>query len=221
MAGVAPHKEEIKELTEYLRTQVQKSTVRVVTGKEVTCAEILEQQPDAVIVATGASQAMPIIAGIDSARAVYAWDILGGRAEAGNRVVIIGGGMVGAETAEHLAAKGKKVTIVEMLPEIGTDMEPFSRTFLLERLRERGVKTLTSKRAVKLSGTGVQVLGVDGQTEVIDADTIVVAVGSKPNEALYSGLKGRVPELYRVGDCKQPRRILEALHEGTNAGCLV
>jgi len=124
--------------------------------------------------------------------------------------------MVGCETAEHLAHMGRHVRIVEMLPEIGWDMEPFSKIFLLERFREYGVEALTSAKVEEIHEGGVEAIDKSWGRHSLDADTVVIAVGSRPEQELYSALQGRVEELYRIGDCREPRRLLEAVHEATH-----
>jgi len=216
LAGVPPHKDELVGYMDYLKTQLRKTAAETVLGEEVTPELVDGLEPDAVVVATGARQIAPRIPGIDGSNVVYAWDVLRGEAEVEDRVVVVGGGMVGCETAEHLAHMGRHVRIVEMLPEIGWDMEPFSKIFLLERFREYGVEALTSAKVEEIHEGGVEAIDKSWGRHSLDADTVVIAVGSRPEQELYSALQGRVEELYRIGDCREPRRLLEAVHEATH-----
>ena len=165
--------------------------------------------------AIGARQITPRIPGIESSNVVYARDILSGRADTGHTVVVIGGGMVGLETAEYLAYKGKIVQVVEMLPEVGVDMEPFSKIFILERFQEMGIKIATSCYVDLISSSGVEAIDVNWRRHKFKADSIVIAVGSQTNDELKSYMKGNFAEIFSIGDCKDPNRILEAIHEGT------
>jgi len=165
------------------------------------------------VIATGSSASPIDVPGAQRAHVVFAADVLTGNVETGDRVVIVGGGQTGLETAEFLAEKGKRVTVVEMLPEVGADMELITKLFLLGRLARSGVVTLTNRKVDAITERGVQAGG-----ELLEADSIVVAVGLKPEKGLAEALEGRVPELYRIGDCVKPRKLLDAIHEGARAG---
>lgn len=215
LAGTPPFKEEINGYAEYLETQVMKAGVEVVLGEEATPELVDRLKPDAVVVATGAKQIIPKIPGINGPNVINAWDILRGVADVQGKALVVGGGMMGCETAEYLAERGKDVEVVEMLPEVGWDMEPFSKVFLLERFQKQEVKTHTSVKVEKITVEGVEAIGVNWEKHVYDADTVVIAVGSRSCDELYHNLKGRVKEIYKIGDCKEPSRILEAIHEAT------
>jgi len=132
-------------------------------------------------------------------------------------VVIIGGGRVRCETAEFLAEKGKKVTILEMLDQIGTDMGQMSKVDLLLRLGEKGVRMEIKTKAEKIISSGV-LASTAGKEARFDADSVVLAVGSSLDNALAKELKGKITELYVIGDCVEPRRIQDAIHEGFRVG---
>jgi len=138
----------------------------------------------------------------------------------GQKVVVIGGGMVGCETAEFLASKGKKVTIIEMLDRIGIDIGPTTRWVILRRLRDAGVAMETKLKAEEITDEGV-IASRDGATIFLPADTVVLAVGMKPNKELAQALKEKVENLYVIGDCHEPRRIKEAIEEGFVTGLRV
>lgn len=207
-----PHKEEILGLLRYYESELARLGVRIELGKEVSEREVLDRQPDAVVVAAGSTALTLDVPGAQASHVVHAADVLAGKADTGERVVIVGGGQTGLETAEFLVEKGKKVTVVEMLPEVGADMEFITKVFLLERLARSGVTILASRKVDAITERGVQAGG-----ELLRTDTVVVAVGLKPNRGLAEVLKGKVPELYEIGDCVKPRRLLDAIHEGAGA----
>jgi len=215
LAGIPPHKEEINGYTDYLSAQVRKSGVNVVLEEEVTLELVERMNPDAVVVSTGAVQIIPRIPGVEGPNVVYAWDVLKEMAYVTGKALVVGGGMVGCETAEYIAEKGNAVEVVEMLPDVGMDMEPFSKVFLIERLQEMGVKIHTSVKVDNIKPDIVEATGLDGTKHVLDTDTVVIAAGSDSCDQLYSALAGNVKELYRVGDCEEPSRILEAVHMAT------
>ena len=161
---------------------------------------------------------MPDIPGIDKPNVVTAQDVLSGKAKAGQRVVIIGGGMVGCETGHYLAEQGKTVTIIEILKRMASDMLFMTRRRLMDGLRSKKVTLLTSATCEEIREDSVRVTTAEGEKETIRADTVIIAVGYKANERLYKALEGKVPEIYCIGNSSAPRRILEAIREGYRTG---
>ncbi|NVL92079.1 MAG: FAD-dependent oxidoreductase, partial [Desulfobacterales bacterium] len=177
---------------------------------EVTPEYIAQLSPDVLIVATGSTPRKPDIPGIESA--ITALEVLEGVA-VGDRVVVCGGGLVGCEVAWYLAEFNKKVTIVEMLDEVATDMEVASRTAVLRKLREHNVAIICDfKMEEILPGEGV--IGIDKELtrRKVSGDTVVLALGFDPNRAL-SGERNTPYEVYLIGDAKEPRRIIDAMRE--------
>ncbi len=214
-ASIAPHKYEIKGLIDYYKTQLKKLKVKVHLKREMTHQKILINKPDVVIVATGGEPYLSNIPGAQMDHVVSAWDVLKMKVETGSNVIIVGGGQVGLETAEFLAQKGKKVTILEMLPEVGADVELFTKVFLLERLAEAGVAIRTGTKVDEITKEGVVSDKEYLKKGWLDkADTVVIATGIKSNNSLFDSLKGRVKELYVIGDALKPRKMIDAIHEG-------
>ena len=214
VASFPPHKGVLAKLANYLNARVEQLGIKVKLGKEATPEIILKAKPDAVVVATGVTRSVPKLPGIEMAKVVDAADVLTSRTEVGDKVVVIGGGVVGCETAEFLADKGKEVTIVEMLDDLAAGMERWHRQYLLERLDLLGVTILTRTRAEAVQAEGLIVSTESRPKQVLPADTIVLATGATPNQELYRQLSGKVPEIYLVGDCVEPRHIVEAIAEG-------
>jgi len=217
-ASVAPYKDELPTLTSYLSTQIGKLGVNVELNKEATPEAILGEGADEVILATGGLPIVPEIPGVERDNVVDAIDVLTDKKEVGEKVAIIGGGMVGCETAEYLASKGKKVTIIEILPAIARDLGVTNRRAVRTRLVADGVEALTSTEAKAITDAGVTVEEV-GQTRTVNADSVVLAVGFKPNTGLWEALKDKVPGLHLIGDAARPNRILEAIRAGWNLAC--
>jgi len=219
-ASVPPHKEEIKNLISYLTFQMRKLGVKVNLRKQVTAEAVLESGADEVIVATGGVHVIPKIPGIEGGNVVTATEVLLGKREVGEKVVIIGGGMVGCETAEFLASKGKKVTLVELLPQVARDVGITNRRAMRERIRDAGVTVLTSAKTREILPDGI-VVEVAGSVKTLSADTVVIAVGFKSNNSLVQALAGKVPNVHVIGDAREPDKILGAIHDGWRVGCEV
>jgi 2,4-dienoyl-CoA reductase-like NADH-dependent reductase (Old Yellow Enzyme family)/thioredoxin reductase len=217
-AAIPPHKDRIGFLTGYLQTQLSKLEVKIELGKQATAAMIEEFAPEVLVLATGVRPLVPDIPGLDKARVVQAGDVLEGRAGVGNKVVVIGGEVVGCETAEFLAEKGKKVTVTRRGREMALGAGFTLRDFLLERLSQKGVTLLTGLRYNKITSEGLVVTTKEGERKTIEVDTIVLAAGAIPDKGLYQELSGKVPETYLAGDCVEPRRIREAIADGYRIG---
>ncbi len=218
IAGIPPHKEQIKKFMDYLTNQVRKLNVKI-ERKLVTADLVRKLKPDAVIVATGIeAPSVPQIPGLEKIKSVFAGEVLSGRSQTGDKVVIIGGGQVGCETAEFLIEKGKKVTIVEVLPQVMTNVATLRMMNMLMRMYGEQITMLTNTICEEVSAEGVKVCSKDGQRQTIPADTVVIATGSKPDKKLYEALQGSSVELYLIGDAVQPRSVFEAIEEGFKAG---
>jgi 2,4-dienoyl-CoA reductase-like NADH-dependent reductase (Old Yellow Enzyme family)/thioredoxin reductase len=219
LAALPPQKEPLAQLVRYLTSQVTQLGVDIRCGVEATVESILKIRPDAVVVAGGAVPAMPSIRGIDWPNVFTAIDILAEKASAGPRVAIIGGGMVGCETAHYLASRGHTVTVVEILETLASDLEVAAvRQRLMTGINEKGVRQITSAECQEIMDGAIRITNRDGKAEVIPAHTVVVAVGSRSKPDLYRALRGNVPEIYQIGDAQQPARILEAMESGLRTG---
>ena len=219
VAGIPPHKKEIHWLNDYLIRQVEQSHVSVRLREEVKAEVIEKEKPDAMVVAAGLTYFLPNIPGIDRDNVVLAEDVLYWRRKVGQKVVIIGGELVGCETADFLGAKGRSVTVARRGPEMACKIGPTARECLLGRLPEKGVCLLPGVQKYEaITDKGLVLIDSEGKRQTIEADTIVIAAGSKGNIGLYEKLKGTVPELHAIGDCKEPRDIMEAISEGAKVG---
>ena len=218
IAALPPFKGDIFPWINYLVNQVKKAGVEVKLNTDATAEIVTGGNPDAVVIATGGTPAMPDTPGIDKENVVTAQDVLSGKARAGQHVVIIGGGMVGCETGHYLAEQGKTVTIIEILKRMASDMLFMTRRRLMDGLRSKKVTLLTSATCEEIKEGSVRVTTAEGKKETIPADTIIIAVGYKANDRLYKALEGKVPEIYCIGNSAKPRRILEATSEGYRTG---
>lgn len=211
LAAMPPTKEVWLEVVRCRVKALQRLGVETRLGSELTPEVVRELSPDVVIVATGSAPLLPDIPGTERDNVVTAQDVLSG-AQVGARVVVIGGGLVGCETADYLAQLGKDVTIVEMLRHTAQDISPAARYFLRRRLRERNVKILTSTPVKAITDVGV-VITSDGEERTLEpVDTVVLATGARSVNDLEA-VKELVPEVYVIGDAASPGKMLQAVQQ--------
>lgn len=216
-AQIPPHKEIYGQWIDWLIGQVRKTGVAIKSETEVDEALLKEGKPDVVILATGGEKLVPPIPGIDGAKVCDAWQILDGRIAPGENIVIIGGALIGMETADFLTERGKTVTILEMLKRSPV-LKITSHGYMLhKRLRDRACKLLFGARVTAIDEAGVT-FSAEGQTSVISpVDQVVVAAGMKPSNALETVCTKLGIAFKTVGDASSPRRIIEATDEGARA----
>lgn len=216
-ASKAPGKAEFAEVPAYFGGALRDLGVRVRLGESDPVRVRDEFRPEAVVFAAGAEPAVPPIPGIDGGKVVTAEDVLRGRSEAGPRAVIVGGGMVGVETALYLAERGAAVTVVEMTGEIAADAGPINRIVILAEVGKKGIEVLTGAEVRGVTPRGVT-LRRGKETREVAADTVVLATSYRPASRDVLERLGTT-ETAVVGDANGVRNILEAVHEGYLAGC--
>jgi 2,4-dienoyl-CoA reductase-like NADH-dependent reductase (Old Yellow Enzyme family)/thioredoxin reductase len=215
-AAVPPGKGELRELIHYWEEELKRRGIATRLGAEVSAAVVASARPDVAIVATGAEQRLPPEHAGGPVPSVTAEALLAGRAEAGTRVLVVGGGSVGLETADYLSSRGKHVTVVEILAAVGADLARGVKEPLLDRLAQAGVEILTESTLIEARQGGV-LLRRGGATLTREVDTIVWATGFASRRELADALAGRGLEVKVIGDAHQPRTALEATAEGALA----
>lgn len=223
LAVLPPYKEELKNIPEYYFSQFKKlKNLHIELGKEVTPTLVEEIEPEIIILVTGSSPAIPDIPGIDQKNVFSADDVLKGKAAIGEKIVVIGARLIGAETAEYLAVRGKKVTIVDELDKIAIDMPRPNRYGLKTRIGKLGVREFPNTTVETISDTHVVVVN-NGKRFVLEADTVVHATGRRPNLELFDPMLRYVKpyNLYTAGDCLSPGMILEAISAGARVGRII
>jgi len=214
--GTAPaFKIEGRRLLEWLIRQVEKSGADIRMNTTADVNAIAAIKPDVVITAVGSDYDRLPIPGIE--KAIFPDTVLWDADKAGKNVVIIGGGLVGAETALHLANNGKNVTIIEMLNGIGLEAEPLSHVGLNIKLEESGVKCLTECKVIDISDDSVVYVDAGGIQERVEADTVISAPALIANRAEAGKFAKAAPQVFEIGDCVQGRKIYECFHEAWHA----
>jgi 2,4-dienoyl-CoA reductase-like NADH-dependent reductase (Old Yellow Enzyme family)/thioredoxin reductase len=213
LAAIPPFKQVLNEFTLQLINETRKLPLEIRLGKAFDETFLKKEKPDVLVVATGAVPSPPSIEGLGSFPLFSPGDALSSPDKLGRKVLIIGGGGIGAETADFLSEKGKEVILVEMREGIALDLVGHLQYFLNQRLKEKKVQVITSTKVLRCEPSGVWVEDSRGQRKLEGLDSIVTAVGAKSNNALALSLKGKGPEIFVVGDATQPREVLEALVE--------
>ncbi|HOT45593.1 MAG TPA: FAD-dependent oxidoreductase [Spirochaetota bacterium] len=241
IAGAPPHKHEIWELIAYYDAMLDKYDIDVNLETEATIDLIRERKPDHVFVAEGAEPVKPRIDGIDDPKVVSAWEVLANDPMLGTNIAIIGGGAVGLETAEFLAAKGtlpaeamhflflyeaetverlrelctrgtKKVTVFEMLPKAAAEVGRSTRWVLMGSVKRYGIEVITGAKVNSLKG-GAVVYEHGGKTESRQFDAVVNAVGSRSVRTIADAIEKSGIPFTVIGDSVKPARIDKAIHD--------
>jgi 2,4-dienoyl-CoA reductase-like NADH-dependent reductase (Old Yellow Enzyme family)/thioredoxin reductase len=214
---VDPHTRAVFELAEHLSGELVRAGVKVETGRKVTADDVLSYKPDVFILAVGAEPVIPDIPGVDKPHVCTTLDILSGNVEPGDDVVIIGGGLVGGEVAELLVEKGKRPVIVKKSHQFTGKPAYYFTRMLIWRLNRMGVRIITGADVLGIEEEAVRIKRF-GNDEKLKADTVVIARGMRPDRSLLDEIGKGSMEVYAIGDCDRPRRILEALTEGAQVG---
>ena len=214
LAAIPPKKAVLNDFLDYLERRVRGLGVTLELGREFTVEMVGTGKPDAVIVASGARPLVPDWKGINESNALSVDAVLTGEGNVGNRVLVVGGGGIGAETADYLSEMGKEVTLIEMLEEIASDLVTHLKYYLSQRLSEKGVTILLSTKVKEIGKDYALVEDASGTRKIEGFDAIVLAVGSKSDDCIAKELADKVPVLYVIGDAFKPREALEAVHEG-------
>ncbi|MFW6335073.1 MAG: FAD-dependent oxidoreductase, partial [Desulfosalsimonas sp.] len=213
----APHKEIYYDWIKWQTRQTEKAGVEIRTNTSLTSEMAAEQGPEAVILALGAEKIIPQIPGIDLPHVYDAWQILGESIAPGKNVLVIGGGLVGMETACFLASKNSSVTLVEQLETPPVPKYTSHGYTLHKYLRENKCEMRFGTKVNSISRESVNVEAGGESQDLAGFDQVVSAVGMKPRNGLEQKLQDRNIPCSVVGDAKQVRRIMEAVEEGARA----
>jgi 2-enoate reductase len=216
-AGAPVFKLAVRKYLQYLTNQTLKhSNIRVVFHKEATVEKVVKFGADKVVLATGATPIIPPIEGLkDNPKVGTAKDYLLEKYNVGRKVIVIGGGLIGSETALDLAGKGKQVVLIEMLNKlVPKEVMNYNNEQRLNNLMDNSTVDVRLGTKVCRIDEHEVTIEKDGQTESLHYDSILLAVGMKANNSLEEGLYNAVDELYVIGDAEAPRKIWNAVHEG-------
>lgn len=214
-AAIPPEKTDVSSFTVWQETQLNKLGVKILTNTEANEELIDTLAPDAVILASGSSPVIPPIPGVDKPNVYSAIQVLEGEELSGKSGVVIGGGLVGMETAHHLICHGKEVcAVVEMLPNVIPDAPYAPRNRIISSLKMAKTNIMVNTCVEEILDDGIIISTAKGKPEKITTDFVVIATGFRANNPLAAQLDGKTYSVYCVGDAIKARTVFEAVHEG-------
>jgi len=219
IAAQQPHKEAYASFIEYQQKGLARAGVNVMLNIEVTREMIDEAEPEALVVATGATPLVPDIPGVNCHNVVQANDVITGRAQVGDRVIVVGGRLLGMEVALALAEQGKRVTLTTLhfLGQNGAPLERNLYRALRNGLIEHEVNIFENSPVWEIREDGIYI-AFHNELVFLRADTVILALGAKPERKLAEELREAGYCLFEIGDCVQPRDAMQAVREGAEIG---
>ncbi len=211
-----PFKEAMFGFTKTMERLLRKEGVEIRLNTPVTAAYADKENVDVLICAVGSEPLIPPLPGIDGKNVILVNDLPARRKDIGQRVIILGGGLAGCETAVHLANEGKFVIIVEMRDTLAPDANHFQGGILLERLKGR-VETKLGYKGIRISDAGLYCMSREGKEELIRTDTVLLATGQRSRRKEADILRDAAPRVYQVGDCVAPKDMTTAIYQGYHA----
>ena len=221
LAHIAPFKDDMSEFLRYLIHSLNQSQVKIRIGHQADLSKIIDFNPDVVIAATGSRPGRISIPGFDSQLVTQARDLYEKKPVVGTKVVIIGGGDIGCETADWLAGSGREISVVEILSGVLPKMKKIPRERLLSRLTEKGVAIFKETRVTSIKGNGVFLKKKDGEQFMLEADQVIFAIDAQAEDSLADSLKGKIKEVIAIGDAASPGNLGSALRSATEAALAI
>ncbi len=209
----ASFKQELKGIVEYYEAVLKSLDVDLRLETKVTLELAQAWKPEAIVIATGSVPLSPAISGRKGPQVVQALDVLLDKVQIGGQVAVMGGGTVGCEAASFLAERGAQVTMIEILPYVAHGIPRLLGKMMKETMKDLRIHTITNGKVVGVK-EGLVVYDQGGQESTLPVDWVVLAVGAGPRDDLVRPLQNLFPKTFVIGDCLEPRRALEAIHEG-------
>lgn len=224
-AAYPPSKSSITKMIGYYIKQCKKYGVQIILNTEMNSEKVKEINPDVVVIATGSKNMVPQIKGLESIEILNPCDVLLGKVVTGHKVLVAGGGLIGAETADFLAEQGRDVTIIEMKPEIAADLDPYAKPMILEELKKHNVMMLKSAAIQEFLSDGVvykDLTKEDSEIQILNGfDSIVLALGTRNYNPFEADIASIAKEVYVIGDAKKAGKVYAATHEAVEAAMMI
>ena len=217
LAGAAPRKEEMKLAALHMGEMAIKEDIEIKLSTKVTPEIIKDINPDEVIVAIGSEPIKLKVEGADLDNVTNSHDVLDGKINVAGDVVVIGGGLVGLEVAEYLSGKVDKITVVEMLDEVGKDLGQLRKICVMENLYKESINTITNAKCIEIKEKSI-VIEKDGKIEEVSCDNVVVSIGSRSRDSkdLVNYCKENNIPCHVIGDAVRARRALNCVAEAVD-----
>lgn len=241
IAAVPPGKNEFFSLLDFYKVELDRLNIKLCLGKKATLETVKKESPDIILVCTGARPVSPLIPGLKNNNVINSWEVLQNAPLNGSEIVVVGGGAVGCETALYVAEKGTldaeslkfltlqqaednstlfnllckgsyHVSIVEMSNSLASDMLRGIRGPVIRKMRIMGIDTYLSSQVCEIEDGFVKIKK-ENEEKLLPADTVVLAVGSTPENNLYQELLNNFPNVYLLGDAKKPAKLINAVHQ--------
>ncbi len=218
--GSHSFKKEVRELNAWYQNELKALPVEIHTGETVTSGQLRNMDADVVILAAGSVPVMPKVPGIDDKKVIGCMEAFAHPEKVGQKVIVIGGGLVGCEMALDYAQDGKEVTVVEALPKILSAgiPSPIPNGQMIPDLFEHHNVTVLENHRLSAVEDGRVILESDGQKKALDADSVVIAVGFRPVPSMAQELQGCGAVVYEIGDGQKVSTILHAVWDGYEVG---
>ncbi len=208
-------KEKLAAYKNSLITRIERAGIEVRLNTTATVENVKELDPAGVFIATGGTPIIPNLPGVDGANVMTAEEVLLGKKVPTGSVIVVGGGVTGMETAETLASKGHAVTLVEMTKEIGTGLYRSVLVDYMIRFNKFGINVMKGEAVIEITENGAKLKNTDtAEIQELAADTVILAIGVKPNEALTQEFEAAFDEVIVLGDANKAGRIAEATFDG-------
>lgn len=214
LAAFPPGKGDITTLIRSYLVLCNKYGVEIKLNSKVTEEVVKNEKPDALVLATGAKPLVPPIPGID--KTVHAVDVLAGKVACGKKILVVGGGLVGSETADYLGERNFDVTILEQKDKIAGDISGEHRIYMMENYQRNGVKMITNATVKSFVDGGVIYTKDNQEINLTGFDTVILALGGEAYNPLETQLSNIIKEMYVIGDGLKARKALEAINEAKN-----
>ncbi len=213
-ASVPDFKKDLLKLLEWYKNQIKRADIEIKMNTEVTIELLEKEKPDVIIIATGSINAPCKIPGANDSNIVYATDLLLGKSSVGEKVAVIGGGMVGLETALWLSKQGKEITVIEKLSDIAIDGALGVREMLIDMVKFSGVEIKTNSEIVKIENDGIKISEKGKEVSYV-FDNVILSSGLISEVELFNDVVKKLTEIdiFQVGDCKSPRKVMNGIWE--------
>ncbi len=213
----------VREFKDYLVRQIGKSNVKVCLNTEATAEMLKEEEYDAVLAAVGSEPIVPNIPGVDGENVVFAPDVYGNEDALAENVVVIGGGEVGVETGMHLAEKGHRVTVLEMMDMLAPDAPPihYYASFRKAWKKLENFKYILQARCNGIGKDKVTYIDANGKEHAIEAGSVVIAVGMKPKNDLALEFADAGDRFFIIGDCDRAGNIQKAMRSAFSTASML